>query len=282
MAVVKKAWLDQAGVGEMSTLLYKSINTRIRERIATAVTDGTSGTPDSRNDDNHTLSAKVILGLTDAIEASIGDSEDVSTDDTVYGYINGEIGRVEGIISGLTHLTYQVVTGPITDVQNPAEDVIYLQHDADSYAVGNDGYLLNSQGTHAQYTDESGAEPVTYEAWVDSTDGKIYKMVGGVKGAELQDDDPIFDNVALVEDTTYNLYIWARVPGSDPVTHEWLCVGDTEIALDNYWSKTDVDVAALQNLIMEPISSANITTAVQTAFNNTDPYAGSGSYIWGS
>ena len=366
MAVTKKEWLDPNGIQTMSELLYKSINSRIKERIATAITDGTSGTINSRTDDNHTLSSKVILGQIDAINEAIGDAEDDSTDGTLYGYVNGIIadigdsadveadgtvygyinGQVEGLaheVRALNHLTYQVVQGDIeTEVplSQAKRDVIYLQHDDPTFSVGNDGYLLDENGAHAVANDGEN----NYNAWMDPTDGKIYKMVAGVKGSELDPDavtpDPIFAEVALVDDDTYNLYViiptaynknssnflvkadgttlcswvdagvtyyafwdaanskWMRstsnssyVP-TDPASEfaetdeifktagiqagDWLCVGDTSLDLENYWNKTDADVATLRDLIMEPIGTQTITNKVQAAFNNTDPYAANG------
>ena len=77
---------------------------------------------------------------------------------------------------------------------------------------------------------------------------------------ELAETDEIFKNAGLAE-------------------IEWLCVGDTKLELSNYWSKNDSDVAALRDLIMEAIGSTAITNAVKAAFDATDPYAGSSSYM---
>jgi len=340
--ITKLAWLNQTGIQTMATTLYKSINTRIRERIATAITDGTSGTVNTRQDDNHTLSAKVILGVTDAIETAIGASSDATTastvygyinaqkkdtddkigettdtstdstvygyingqvadindaigestdtaaDATVYGYINGEVARLEGVIGGLTHLTYQKVDGPISGVTNPQTDVIYLQHDLPSIWVANDGYVMHDANTRASYT-TTDAEPETYYAYYDESQEKFFKALNNsgtwtVTETELQDSDPIFSDpttgAATVADNTYNLYIYRQIPNTEPAQYEWLCVGDTALELDNYWSKTDADVLELRSLMMEAISTNDINSAVQAAFNATDPYAGSSSYIW--
>ena len=286
MAVTKLYHLDEAGTQTLATYLLRATNSRIRERIATSIASG------SYSDDNHVLSSKAILGnignlsnyaSMDGTESTVlgklknldlrvGASTDLSTDDTVYGYIKAQVAILEQTISGLTHLTYQVVEGPISGVVDPQEDVIYLQHDEATYAVGNDGYLLDENGDHASYDDGENPE---YEAWKDPSDGKIYKMVAGVKGAELASNDPIFDDVALVEDDTYNLYVYVRTsaPGVTPVTHEWVCVGDTSIELSNYWSKTDADTEALKNTIIGSLSDQTIIAKVQAAWNATDPYA---------
>lgn len=352
MAVTPYNFLNDAGVQTLAEFLLKAGNTRIKERIATAIAAA------SYSDDNHVLSAKAILGLIGninnyasmdgtgntvldkvaALRDAIGTSTDTSDDDTVYG----EIATVRSEILALSHLTYQVVEGDIeTEVPTAAArtDVIYLQHDEPAYSVGLDGYLLDSNGDHATANDGTS----DYEAWMDSTDGKIYKMVSGVKGSELSSDDAIFANVALVADNTYNLYIaqptgykknannflvkadgttlatyvaggttyyaywdgtaeaWKLSTSSssyvptDPETvitesHlifreagmvdvNWLCVGDTSLELDNYWSKSDADVVSLRTKMFSAMTSNAIESAVHTAFDNTDPYDGSTSYV---
>lgn len=284
MAVTKFAHLDEIGVQTLATYLLRSTNSRIKERIATSIAAG------SYSDAEHVLSSAAILGLlgnignydsmtgqestvlgkVKALDVAIGSSSDASSENTVYGAIQG----VRESISALTHLTYQVVTGDI-EVEVPMaqarEDVIYLQHDEASYSVGNDGYLLTSAGAHATANDGTN----DYEAWVDPADGKIYKMVSGVKGAELASNDAIFANVALVEDTTYTLYICQLTKTGDVVTGiKWLAVGDTTLTLSNYWSKSDADVNALKNQILESISDATIITKVAAAYAATDPYTG--------
>lgn len=285
MAVTKFVHLDEAGVQTLAEYLLRCTNSRIRERILTSVTSA------AYSNNTHVLSAAAVLGnigdLSDydnmdgteasvlgkvaALRDKIGTDQDTAEDDTVYG----EIASVRALISGLTHLTYQVVEGPISGVQNPAEDVIYLQHDAATYAKGNDGYLLDSNGVHATANDGEN----DYEVWQDPSTGYFYKMVSGVQGARIYDTDeggqtvdPIFANVALVADDTYNLYIWANM-GGDPVVHEWICVGDTSLELSNYWSKSDADTNLLKNTILDSLSSQTIIAKVQAAWNSTDPYA---------
>ena len=286
MAVTKLYHLDEAGTQTLATYLLRCTNSRIKERIKTAINSA------AYSDDDHVLSAKAILGLVGTaddtasddtvygyvngqvadINAAIGDTEDTASDDTVYGYVNGQVADLEALIGGLTHLTYQEVVGPISGVQNPSETVLYLQRDEDAYRVGNDGYLLDSNGNHATYDDGENPE---YEAWLDTSDNKIYKMVDGVKGAELPSNDPIFANVQKLADNTYNLYIWEKTSGEGvtPVTHKWVCVGDTSMELDNYWSKKDTDVAALQSLIIGSLTDVQVIAKVQAAWNATDPYA---------
>lgn len=197
-----------------------------------------------------------------AVNATIGEKTDAVTADTVYGYVNKEVADLEEMIGGLTHLTYQEVVGPISSVTDPSETVLYLQRDEDAYRVGNDGYLLNSNGNHATYNG--------YEAWLDTATGKIYKMTNGVKGEELPANDPIFDEVQKLADNTYNLYIWSKQTDG---THKWVCVGNTSLDLANYWSKKDTDVAELQSLIVGSLSDEVIVAKVKAAWDSTDPYA---------
>lgn len=287
MAITKFNYLDQVGAQALATYLLRAGNTRIKERILTAIVDG------SYSDDNHVLSSKAILdligkigaydtmtgeeatvlGKIKAIDLEVGEKTDTSDKETVYG----AIAATRELISGLTHLTYQVVTGDIetqVPLEDVKEDVIYLQHDEPSYSVGNDGYLLAADGSHATVDG--------YEAWVDS-DGKIYKMVDGVKGDELASDDPIFAQVALVEDKTYTLYIGQLEYTDETKTTRksvtWIAVGDTSLDLSNYWSKKDSDVAALRDLMLDELTDAQIETAVKAAWDATDPYNSANAYV---
>ena len=184
------------------------------------------------------------------------------------GSLFARIAAVNAEISSLTHLTYQVVTGDIEVQVPPAQakaDVLYLQHDEPSLAVNNAGYLIDSNGAPAT----TGG----YYGWVDPATGVIYRANDTTSHTStvLAADDPLLVEggpVARVEDTTYNLYVATNITASSV---DWLCVGDTEIALSNYWSKTDADVAALQALILEAIPDATITAQVTAAFNATTP-----------
>ena len=184
------------------------------------------------------------------------------------GSLFARIAAVNAEISSLTHLTYQVVTGDIEVQVPPAQaksDVLYLQHDEPSLAVNNAGYLIDSNGAPAT----TGG----YYGWVDPATGTIYKANDTTSHTStvLAANDPLLAEggpVARVEDTTYNLYVATNITASSV---DWICVGDTEIALSNYWSKTDADVAALQAMILEAIPDATITSQVTAAFNATTP-----------
>ena len=156
MAVNKVDYLDQSGVQTLATAVLKCANSRIRERIITSITSG------SYSDDTKVLSAKAILGITGAstdsanaagtlyariaaINAAIGTSADTASDSTVYGAIASAVSTLTTTINGLTHLTYQTVTGAITSVSEPDTEVIYLQQDSASDTEWN-LYIWNAAG----------------------------------------------------------------------------------------------------------------------------------------
>jgi hypothetical protein len=271
MAISKFYYLDQVGVQKMATEIFKDVNTRIKERITVA----NSSAPEkidsaSFTDDSHVLSAKAILSY-------VGNLSNYAAMDGTEATVVGKIKEIELTMSALTHLTYQVVTGDI-ETQVPVDDantdVIYLQHDAPSIWVANDGYVMHDASTRAYASDGSG----TYYAYYNATQGKYFRSDGTtVSTTELTADNTIFSDTntgaAYVEDTTYNLYIAIEELNDDKVRTgiKWLCVGDTTLTLNNYWSKTDADVVALRDLMMDEITEDDITSAVQAAFNATTP-----------
>lgn len=272
MAVSKFYYLDQAGVQALAQDIFGKVNTRISDRLIGYDAEGISAA--SFADDTRTLTAKALLSY-------LGDLADF---DTLTGEEETLVGKMKAIqnnISALTHLTYQVVTGdiqtevPMADAQ---DDVIYLQHDEPSIWVANDGYVMHDAIHRASALEQDGETP--YYAFYDATADKYYKSDGTtVSSTELTSSDDIFDadnNVnaaALVEDTTYNLYIaqLTKDGSGDTTAVNWICVGDTNLELSNYWSKKDSDVVALRDLMFDEITSVNIASAVQTAYNATAP-----------
>ena len=311
MAVEKFYYLDEAGVQSISNYLLRAANTRIKERITVYSSEGIAAA--SFSDDNHVLSARAILAYIGnlgnyasldgtgntvldkikALDLAIGDPADTTTDETVYG----EIAKVRSEISALTHLTYQKVDGPISDVVDPKEDVLYLQHDLAAPKIGLDGFLRTAAGDMASV----GSGDEQYFGYYDANQNKYFKATYDsttsqyvVSDVELTyvaggaGNDPIFAVAGTTSDDTFTLYIWNRTSaeGVTPVTHEWLAVGDTAIELSNYWSKTDADVNALKNLIVGAIPVGDASTAgtvvyaVKAAFDATDPYTGgSAAYV---
>lgn len=305
MAVEKFLYLDEAGLQTASNYLLRAANTRIKERIiAQSTAQGNVAGIDaaSFNNDTHVLSAKAILGYVGnisnydsldgtgagildkikAIDLGIGTEAGSSAND---GTVWGEIAQVRTEISALTHLTYQVVHGPISSVQNPQSDVLYLQNDLDAPKIGLDGFLRTAQGEMASVGE--GAEQYFgyydadankyYKATYDSTTGQytvtsteLTYVAGATSG-----NDPIFAVAGTTSDDTYTLWVYSN--------NTWIAVGDTALELSNYWSKTDADVNALKNLILDEIPAGDATTAgtiiyaVKQAFDATDPYTGGSS-----
>ena len=204
MAINKAAFLDQAGVQKLSTEILKCANTRIKERILTAVNSA------AYSDDDKVLSAKAILGLvgssSDAANASgtlyariaaivsaIGTSGDDASDSTVYG----AIANAMGTISSLTHLTYQPVTGSITTVTTPDPEVMYLQQD-DASDTTWDLYIWNENGgtedpeTHEMSgawicVGETGATLQNYWGKDDTdTNALISTIMGAITDAQIE------------------------------------------------------------------------------------------------
>lgn len=272
MAVSKFYYLDQVGVQKMATEIFKDVNTRIKERITVANATTPEKIADaSFTDDAHALSAKAIL-------AYVGNLANYDSLEGTEATVLGKVKEIENTMSALTHLTYQVVTGDIeTQVpwQDAKTDVIYLQHDEPSIWVANDGYVMHDASTRASAT--SGSE--TYYAYYDAAQGKYFKSNGTtVSTTELTSEDAIFDETSAtgagrIEDTTYNLYVAIEQKNDQGVRTgvKWICVGDTTLTLDNYWSKTDADVVALRDLMMDEITDENIVSAVQAAFDATTP-----------
>ena len=271
MAVSKFYYLDQVGVQKMATEIFKDVNTRIKERITVADNTNPEKIAEaSFSDDNHALSAKAILSY-------VGDLSEYTSLAGTESTVLGKMKEIELTMNAFTHLTYQVVTGDIEKViswEDAKTDVIYLQHDEPSIWVANDGYVMHSADTRA-YIIDAGS---TYYAYYDASQGKYFKSDGTtVSEVELNADDQIFSNTetgaAYVEDTTYNLYIAIEKKDGDGKRTgvDWICVGDTALTLDNYWSKTDADVVALRDLMMDEITDANIVSAVQAAFDATTP-----------
>ena len=341
MAVSQFFYLDQAGVQQVSTDIFKAVNTRIKERITVQNTElgNIAGVgADDFNDDQHVLSSKAILNY-------IGNLSNYAAMTGVENTVLGKIRSLEVNMNALTHLTYQVVEGDIETEVPTAEartDVIYLQHDEPSIWVANDGYVMHDANTRAKANDGT----ADYYAYYDAAQEKYFKSDGTtVSSTELTSSDTIFDDsnptgAALVDDNTYNLYIaipteylkdtngfllqrdgetpasytfggetyyvywdssaekWMKSSTSgsytpydpavelttaDPIFNnggfvdvEWLCVGDTSLDLANYWSKSDADIIELRNIMFDEITSANITSAVQAAFDATDPYESNG------
>ena len=295
MAVEKFNFLDESGVQNLAKYILQAANQRDKDRILTAINAA------AYSDADHVLSAAALLALIGninnfdstidgtgntvldkikAIKLAIGTEATAEAND---GTVYGEIAQVRSEISALTHLTYQTVIGDIETEVPTAQaqtDVLYLQKDEDSYVVGLDGYLQDTNGDRATANDGTD----DYYAYV-KADGKIYKATASaVSDTELASNDAIFANVATQADTTWNLYIAQPIMGEGAqsetvVDINWICVGDTSLDLANYWDKSDRSTEQLKQRILQAISTSDIQNAVNTAFSQTaltgagtDPY----------
>jgi len=220
MAVNKVDYLDQTGVQTLATAVLKCANSRIRERIITTISSG------SYNDDTKVLSAKAILGITGAstdaanaagtlfariaaINDAIGTSSDTSSDSTVYGAIASAVDTLTTTISGLTHLTYQTVTGPISSVQDPDTEVIYLQQDSASDTEWN-LYIWNvNGGTEDPESGEMSGE------WICVGDTSI--TLGNYWGKDDTDTNLLISTImGAISDNDINTKVAAAFAATDP------------------------------------------------------------------
>lgn len=146
MALEKFTFLDEVGIQKLSELLLSKVNSRISERIVQELTDA--------SDANHVASATLLNNLLKTRDAIIAaNATGVATNKTEIGKIAGDISDlttkvganasgVENVasditaldekITGLTHLTIDMVIGSIDDVVDPNTDVLYLQKDNDA------------------------------------------------------------------------------------------------------------------------------------------------------
>lgn len=208
MAVTKLKYLSDAGVQKLAEELIKVMNTKVADIIATELT--------SPGDDTHAPSTKAVIdklgvsgtasdetafgqiknlqdkvdalgptedGKIDDLEAKIGTKEDTSDKDTVYGAMKKQEETLKEYISGLNHLTYQVVEEGEISATNPETrntNVLYLQHDS--------------------------AEDKSYEIWIwtgsDGSTGDYY--VSGEETPDAQEGDTA-DKWICIGDTSLDL-----------------------------------------------------------------------------
>lgn len=277
MAVKKYNFLDESGVQVLANTILKAANNKIKDKM---IDSSKPLTPDIYNDDQRTLTAKTILGLigrideydksitgrgntvldkVKALKNAIGSKDDTGSTDSLYGAIS----KAKEDISNLNNITYKIVTGKINEVITPGNertDVIYLQHDNPSPKVGVDGYLINDSGEHVITSDTIGA----YKAYQNPSTKIITKVRNGqITDERVLPGDPILSLVSLVEDKTYNLYIW---------NNEWLCVGDTSIELNNFWDKSNNSINELKTMMFTYIENNTIPKTVDDAFKSITPF----------
>lgn len=228
MAVEKYLYLDKVGVQTLATEIFKNVNSRIKERILSEVNTA------AFSDENHVVAAKAILDY-------VGSLDNYDTLTGSEKSILGKVKSIEANMNALTHLTYRVITGDIetqVPTENAKTDIIYLQHDADSILVANDGYVMKDGSTKASATDTDGN---TYYAYYDSKQQKYFKATEAngaftISSTELTADDKIFttseNKAGTSVDNTYNLYV-AIPTGYKKNTAGFLAASDGTTAVSN-------------------------------------------------
>lgn len=264
MAAITYKLPNSSNLQKLSKAIMEYSNNKLSNKVLTnlAANDG------SYTDSDHVLAASTILNV-------IGKLSEYNSG-TLTGNENTVLGKLRALqialadtntrISGLTHLTYEEVTGDIetqVPMASAKDDVIYLQHDEPSYTVGNDGYLLVAGTTN--YATAGG-----YYAYYNMDQDKFYKAtaIGTVTSTQLSESDAIFTNAGKAADNTYNLYFAVLTKSGNVTTAvRWICVGDTSIELSNYWSKKESDIIALRNIMIGDMTSSEIEAVVNQAFN---------------
>ena len=68
----------------------------------------------------------------------------------------------------------------------------------------------------------------------------IAKHVGNISTVANPSSTVLYFQKDSNDDPSWNIYIYAAVAGSDPVTYEWINVGDSELDLSGYFEKSDI------------------------------------------
>lgn len=134
----------------------------------------------------------------------------------------------------------------------------------------------------------------------------VYAAIAAVKGTSMKvhtgniNDVTPEENVIYLQrddesDVTWTMYVYAAVatttPGVDggentvTTTKKWISIGTTDVTLDNYWAKTDVEamktalgINDLATSVEDKVSAnqmvaftkADITAIVKQAYDNTE------------
>lgn len=265
MAVKDYDFLDEVGVQTLANYLLEKVNARISDRI---ISDP-KGTEAAKVDNNHVVSAKTVMDL---IGTGTGDlTEDLTG-------LQNQLQQLSTKVDGFTHLKIETWIGDIEDVVDPKSDTFYFQKDAPEMDHDDQGFLVDADGARVSETDDD-SKP--YYAYIDPDTQEVVKHDGTAivqdagTNVVLDPEDPIFDQVKIIEDTTWTIYAYVPVSGSDEGEMQWINFGDFDVELANYWSKSDEDIEALRNRLniptVTPITDDAILQAVDAAFTATKP-----------
>ena len=271
MAIKDYLFLDEAGVQALSNYLLTKVNTRINDRI---IKDPT-GEDIALIDDSHVISAAAIMNL-----LGIGNSGDEESIGSQLSDLNEKLQALTSQVNSFTHLKIQTYIGDIEDIVDPKQDVFYFQKDAPVMDHDSEGFLLDMDGHRITAT---GSDDQPYYAFIDPDTQEVVKHNGSNivqedgKNVVLDGEDPIFDQVKIIEDTTWTIYAYVNAKSTPDGEEElqWINFGDFDIELQNYWSKSDEDVAELRDRLsvpnVNPIEDDAIRTAVESAFEASAP-----------
>lgn len=188
VVIEKLTFLDEVGIQKLSEAILKKTNTRIADRIVQELNDA--------SDANHVVSAALLNTLLKARDTLIdANTTAIATNKTDADKLVSDVGDLttkvgdnttnatavaDGItaldekIAGLTHLTIDMVVGPISGVTDPKSDVLYLQKDDEADTTWM-LYIYREDGTWAQIGD-TGVDLSDY--WSKDDNAAIKDAVG--------------------------------------------------------------------------------------------------------
>lgn len=188
VVIEKLTFLDEVGIQKLSEAILKKTNSRIADRIVQELNDA--------SDADHVVSAALLNTLLKASDALIdANTTAIATNKTDVDNASADVeslktkvtdnttnvtAAVDGItaldekIAGLTHLTIDMVVGPISGVTDPKSDVLYLQKDDEADTTWM-LYIYREDNTWAQIGD-TGVDLSDY--WSKDDNAAIKEAVG--------------------------------------------------------------------------------------------------------
>ena len=92
-----------------------------------------------------------------------------------------------------------------------------------------------------------------YRAIINSRHLSVKVVTGNINEQvplETRRSDVIYWQRDSLDDTKWMIYIWNEDSTDNAdLNGTWICLGDTEVNLDNYWSKSDADVASMKYVL---------------------------------
>ena len=97
----------------------------------------------------------------------------------------------------------------------------------------------------------------------------IAKHVGNINTVQNPSSTVLYFQKDDNNDPSWNIYIYAAVAGSDPVTYEWINVGDSELDLSGYFEKADVITSTDDTVYTDVQLDAKVASAKKVAADIT-------------